>query len=412
MPYRFSAEDVAFLDSDEGWEALGRARTLPLGRASLISDLTGLRAAVGEHAAAVAETALMQRRAAIQWGIGDEAAGRWLFTDEALQQASPPAVAAHRASRFIEADLAVAAIHDVTCSVGADLAQIAAVATCAGLLAIGSDLDPVRLAMARHNLRALGLHASLLVADARSCITRRALRYADPARRDAAGRRISSWATIPSVSELDAASPGAPLVLRLPPGIDYERLGREGEIEIVSWNGAVREAVSWPTALATVRRRATVLRSGPDGTSATELTDADPAEESVTPAARYLVDPDPAMVRAHLVQQYAARHGLTRIDEHLAYLTGDRPPDGVRAFEVLDQAAFTERVVREWVRRDGVGTLEIKQRGTPVVPDELRKRVKPTGDTRVARTLIVARVGRCQRAFWCRAQAAGIGSAE
>jgi hypothetical protein len=107
------------------------------------------------------------------------------------------------------------------------------------------------------------------------------------------------------------------------------------------------------------------------------------------------------------VQQYAARHRLTRLDEHLAYLTGDEPPAGMRAFEILDAAPFAEKTVREWLRRDEVGTLEIKQRGTPVIPDELRRRLKPSGDTRRARTLIVARVGRSPRAFWCRVSGAG-----
>jgi hypothetical protein len=52
-----------------------------------------------------------------------------------------------------------------------------------------------------------------------------------------------------------------------------------------------------------------------------------------------------------------------------------------------------------------VGTLEIKQRGTPIVPDELRKRLRPAliGPTRESATLVVARIGRRATAFWCRA---------
>src|SRR5699024_7126969 len=104
-----------------------------------------------------------------------------------------------------------------------------------------------------------------------------------------------------------------------------------------------------------------------------------------------------------LVRHYAARHGLTLLDPHLAYVTGPVPPPGVRAFEILDAAPFTERAVRAWARREQVGTLEIKQRGTPVIPDRLRARIKPAGDTRVARTLVIARIGDRARAFWCRA---------
>jgi hypothetical protein len=407
MAYQFSADDVRFLTSPDGRAALEAARDRPLAGARFLADLTALRAVAGAHSAAVAETVLLRRKARSRWGDGEIDWGGWLFTDEALQQASPPAVAAHRAARIarrLGSGAEYDAVHDLTCSIGADLAGLSAALAPLGAAVIGSDLDAVRLAMARHNLAAAGLAAQLLRADARTVTSRGTLRYADPARRDAAARRISSADTIPSIADLDAADPTRPPVLRLPPGIDYEALARPGEIEIVSLAGSVREAVAWPEEFATARRRATVL--GDDGVRE-DLTDRDPAEDTVTPASRYLVEPDAAVIRAHLVQQYAARHGLTRLDEHLAYLTGDEPPAGMRAFEILDAAPFAEKTVREWLRRDEVGTLEIKQRGTPVIPDELRRRLKPSGDTRRARTLIVARIGRSTRAFWCRVSGTG-----
>ena len=72
---------------------------------------------------------------------------------------------------------------------------------------------------------------------------------------------------------------------------------------------------------------------------------------------------------------------------------------------MLDSAPYRERTVADWARRDGIGTLEIKQRGTPVIPDELRARLRPAlrGPRSVAATLVIARVGRQPQAFWCRA---------
>ncbi len=409
MAFRFTLDEVGYLSSPSGDDALGVAADLALGGASLIADLTVLRRTAGEHAGAVAETVRLRRLAAQRWGGGVSGwpFTDWLFTDTALQQAPPPPVAAHRARRIAAwlAESGLPGVHDVTCSIGADLAALTGAMLTAGEPAdrppaIGSDLDPVRLSMARHNLRRAGLTVRLLRADARTVTTRGLLRYADPARRDITGRRISSADTIPPVAALDAADPAHPPVLRLPPGIDYPVLARPGEIEIVSWNGAVREAVSWPAPLATARRRATVLAG--DGI-AEQLTDADPDDVPVTAPGAYLVDPDPAIVRAHLVRQYASRHRLSLLDPHLAYLTGPVPPPGVRVFEITDAAPYSERTVLDWARRDGVGTVEIKQRGTPVIPDELRRRIRPTGDTRIARTLVIARIGRDAQAYWCRA---------
>ena len=111
------------------------------------------------------------------------------------------------------------------------------------------------------------------------------------------------------------------------------------------------------------------------------------------------------MVRARLVRHYATGHGLVLLDPRLAYLTGPGPPPGIRALRVLDAAPYRERTVADWARRDGIGTLEIKQRGTPVIPDELRGRLRPAlrGPTTAAATLVLARIGSSAQALWCRA---------
>src|SRR6478752_10594366 len=387
MAYRFDLDDVRYLSGPAGTDALEAAAALPLTDASLLADLGRVRAVAGERAGAVVETVRLRRRAATK--LGAQAAG-WLFTDEALQQATPRPVAVHRATR-----LAGVGVHDLTCSIGADLVALSEVG-----FAVGSDLDPVRVLMARRNLRASGLPARLAVADALTRTSRGLLGYADPARRDS-GRRITSASTVPSIADLDAAHADRPPVLRVPPGIDYDALARPGEVELVSLDGVAREAVLWPPELAVVGRRATVLVG--DG-AGWEVTSDEPDDVPVGGAGEYLVDPDPAVVRAHLVRHYAARHGLWMLDPHLAYLTGPTVPAGVRGFRILDLAPYRERTVAQWARRDGVGTLEIKQRGTPVVPDELRGRLLPAliGPTRAAATLVVARIGRRAQAFWCR----------
>lgn len=422
MGYHFTLADVGYLASGSGAEALAAADRLEVSPATLLADLTAARRIAGEHAAAVVETIRLRRRAVPK--LGEQSAG-WLLTDEALQQASPWAVAVHRAARLLS--IGAAGVHDVTCSIGTDLAGLTSAGpTAPGLtgsgltgpgltgpgltgpeltgsgLVLGSDLDPVRLAMAAVNVPAV----PLVRADALAPVSRDLVPYADPARRSD-GRRITTVSTIPSVAELDAAYPGRPAVLRLPPGIDYQELARPGEVEIVSLDGSAREAVLWPPAFADggVRRRASVLRT--DGTG-WQLTDTDGDGDEATaagPVGDWIVDPDPAVVRAHLVRHYAARHGLHQLDPHLAYLTGPEPPPRTRAFRVLEVAPYSERTVAQWLRRDKVGTLEIKQRGTPVIPDELRRRLRKamSSDTRVTATLVIARIGDAATAYWCRA---------
>ncbi|GGL90773.1 THUMP-like domain-containing protein [Nakamurella endophytica] len=394
LGHRFTAAEVAALRSAPGRDALAAAGELVLDDRSLLGDLARLRRSCGDLAAAAAETVRLRRRATAKFG--PEAAG-WLLTEAALQQGTPAAVARHRAGRFAAAGTAV---HDLTCSIGADLAALSGAVP----VAVGSDLDPVRVAMAAHNLGDAARSARVFVADALTRTSRGLLGYADPARRDQGGRRVGPADLQPSPHELDRVHAHRPPVLRMPPGVDHVALARPGEAELVSLDGDVREAVLWPPELAGPSRRATVLRTGAPGW---EISSDDPEDRGTGPVGRWIVDPDGAVVRAGLVTHYAARHGLHLLDPHLAYLTGDRPPPGVRAFRVLDHAPLRPAVVAGWIRRDGAGTLEILQRGTSVVPDELRRRLRPAlrpHDTAVAATLVVARVGDRPQAFWCRAE--------
>src|SRR5699024_4258279 len=113
----------------------------------------------GDRAPALVETVLLRRRAATKLS-GLPGTGDWLFTDEALQQASAAAVACHRAER-----LAGTVVHDVTCSIGTELAALRDSAA----RVLGSDIDPVRLTMAQHNV---GDTAELCRADALHPVSR------------------------------------------------------------------------------------------------------------------------------------------------------------------------------------------------------------------------------------------------
>ena len=386
MAYAFDLGDVAFLSSPEGADAVRRLSERALTTSSRMADVRAARELVGDDLAAAAlETAVLRCRAASKVDF----AGRGLFTDDALQQATPSAVARHRAQRLAGRD-----VHDVTCSVGADLHEISAVAG----RCIGSDVDEVRLRMARHNLRGA---AALVRADALRPVTTAAAVLADPGRRAGGRRRWDPQQLEPPLDELLAAHRGRDLVVKSAPGMDFDAVPDGAEIELVSLDGGVREASLWFGDLATprVRRRASVLTTG--GASWT-VTDADPDGCPTREVGSWLVDPDGAVVRAGLVRQYAARHGLGQLDPRIAYLTGEAPPPGIRAFRVLQQVRYGDKHVRAALRQHDVGRLEILVRGLDVDPDALRRRLKPRGEQQA--TLVLTRIGENAVGFLCRAE--------
>jgi hypothetical protein len=386
LTLQFTLDDVAYLRSDEGRSAIDEVSAYPLTDAARISDIGSARRRFGDRAAVLIETALLRRRAAGKFTT----AQTWLFTDEALQQATPEPVAAHRARR-----LAGAVVHDVTCSIGAELAALSRSAA----MVVGSDLDPVRLAMAANNVAGV----DLLLADALRPVTRDTVVVADPARRSGGRRRFDPRSYAPALDALLDVYVGRDLVVKCAPGIDFTAIGHlgfVGEIEVTSLAGGVREACLWSAGLAEpgVTRRATILDR------AEQITDADPDDCVVAPAGRWIVDPDGAVVRAGLVRHYAARHGLWQLDPEIAYLSGDRLPDGVRGFEVLDELDYGERSLRHALSAREVGAVEILVRGVDVDPDVLRPRLRLRGTERLSVVITRLGAGRSSRAvaYLCR----------
>ena len=328
------------------------------------------------------ETTLLRRRAADKLReLGPEfRVSNWLFTDEALQQATAAPVALHRATRLADAGVVV---HDATCSIGTELAALRG----SGVAAIGSDIDAVRLAMARHNL---GAATGLCRADALHPVTRDAVVVVDPARRQGGLRRFTIDGYQPGLGQLIDTYRGRDLVVKCAPGINFDqvrRLGFDGEIEVTSYRGSVREACLWSAGLAQpgVRRRANVLDRDE------QITDTEPDDCPARPAGRWIVDPDGAVVRAGLVRHYGARHGLWQLDPDIAYLSGDRLPSGIRGFEVLEQFVFDERRLRQALSALDCGALEVLVRGVQVDPDALRRRMRLRGSRSL--TAVITRIG-------------------
>jgi hypothetical protein len=381
LGYAFTPEDVEFLQSAAGAAALVEVDELALTTSTRLADIGRARSRFGSRVAMLVETVLLRRKASAKLP-GSE---HWLFTDDALQQATPRAVAAHRATRLAERN-----VHDVTCSIGAELAAVIGTAN----TVVGSDIDPVRLLMARHNVPA----AAIVRADALVPCTRDTVVLADPARRSGGRRTHDPAALEPPLPDLIDAYRGRDLAVKCAPGLDFDRLDWEGEVEVVSLDGGVREACLWSAGLsgAGVTRRASVLDSGGAVWTVTDAEDDDIPERA---PGEWIVDPDGAVVRAGLVRHYAARHGLWQLDPRIAYLTGDSVPAGVRGFRILEQVKYSEKSLRQELARHDCGAAEILVRGVDVDPAVLRPKLKLRGNRSLS--VVITRIGRSGVAFIC-----------
>lgn len=361
-------DQARLLLSDEGRAAVAFALSLDLDDRLHAAEAVRSRGEVGRLAL---DQALLKRRALAKHPDGD----RWWWTAEALEQSTPRPVAAHHARRFA----GCGTVLDVGCSVGGDLVPLAAHAR-----AVGVDLDRARLLLAQANAEVAGVDVGLAQADATTLRPTGAV-FADPARR-ARGRRGFDPAGWSPPLDVVLGWPTTALGVKVAPGIDYDALAADVEVEVVSLGGDVKEAVLWGGALRTgAHRTATLLPSG------ASLASAGAAPPGVRPSGRFVLDPDGAVVRAHLVAELCALLGGWLLDATIAYVTADevRPTPYGRWFEVHEVLPFSLKGLREALRARDAGNVVVKKRGTAVEPETLRRQLKLRGSREV--TVVLTR---------------------
>ena len=373
---------LRWLLSEEGQALLARAHEVYDGQPDhALAAATRLRRDHSpEHVAAAMTQVELRRRAGAKFG---DLAAAMYFTPDGLEQSTRLRVAEHRAARVAAAR--PSSVLDAGCGIGGDLVAFAR----AGLTTAGIDRDPLRVAVAEANLAALGLGGAVQVADAESLdLSGFGVVFADPARRTDRGRVFDPDAYAPPWSFVEQLL-RRPSAVKVAPGVPHDLVPAGVEAEWVSDEGDLKEAVLWSPQLATVRRRATVVR--PHGL-ATLTDEDDPGEQGLRDVGRFLYEPDDAVIRAGLVTAVAAGVHGGLVDPHIAYVTGDDPfvTPFARGYEVLEVLPYREKTLKAALRSRGIGRLTIKKRGVDVVPDELRRRLGLHGEQEA--TLVLTRV--------------------
>jgi hypothetical protein len=365
-------------------------------------------------AAAAVELLELRQRARTKFAQAD----RMFFTREGLEQATGEAVARYRAGRFPVGSQ----ILDACCGIGSDLVALAA---CGPTLAV--DHNSLTLACARANALACGPDhpAAFLCADVTGLDLGRLRRcgitaaFFDPSRRvDAAtgGRRRARDAAeyAPPLSWLQALTGHFSAVgAKVSPAIDDDALAQTGaEVEFISARGECKEAALWYGLAAEtlighhvspVRNTyiATVLRPGVPPATLTAEAESEPAASA--PGA-WLYEPDPAVIRAHLVGTLAIHLDAAPLEPQVAYLTADHYQETPFAtgYRILDAMPFHLKHLQQWLRRHGRRAEVVKRRGVPLEPEEMRRRLAhPDLANAPATVLVLTQVGGKPFALLC-----------
>ncbi|MBX9939337.1 MAG: hypothetical protein K2Y32_08800 [Candidatus Obscuribacterales bacterium] len=423
-------EQALFAVSEQGSALIEKLVLQELKEFEHLKVLTTLRKSnklsAGE-AAAVLEIALARQKA-IKSGKFIQAA-KMFFTRDALEQASGEKITAHRRKRFQTLADSLgedAAIVDFCCGIGGDSLALCPVGQVTGI-----DLNEARLVLAKANAEALGLSERFEAVCANVSQVTSAnlnhlhpdrnyqLAFFDPGRRDEQGKRIfKAEAYQPPLSTLKnwLSKDGPPhlkgLAVKVAPGIDYDelkQLGLDCEVEIISENGDVKEAVLWfaglrnpEGTLSNVTRRATLL----NGNTHISYDDSKgiPKLDCQKPR-RYLHEPDGAIIRAGLVECLGAEIQAFKIDNEIAYLTSDSISNSpcARSFEIISSLPFSLKKIKEELQLLNARHLTVKKRGSPIVPEEFIKSLALKKGDGEDLTVILTRVKNEHTAFITRA---------
>ena len=385
-------ELLAALRTAEGSAALAAATDVAGGEPLAAATALRARGISPGLASAALTQADLRRRAAAKFG---PAAASMLFTRAGFEQATRSVVADRRAARLRAAG--VASLADLGCGLGSD----ALAAARQGIRVYAVDADPLTAALAAANAEAAGLAHLVTVecADATSVpVEQYDAVFADPARRRAGRGRVMdprSWSPPwDFIATLPERVPRT--VLKLAPGIDHALLPPGAEGEWVSVDGDLVEAAFWCGPLAEIARRAILLPAG------AELTGSGTEAAALGPVGPFLYDPDPAVVRSHLVAEFAASVGGRIADPEIAYVYTDTPVDTVfgRRLEITDVLPFSLKRLRTLLRDRGVGRLEIRKRGSALEPEQLRRDLRLSGSA--GASLVLTRVAGAPTVLLCR----------
>src|SRR6185369_15527223 len=130
------------------------------------------------------------------------------------------------------------------------------------LAVLAVDADPTTAATAQSNVETLGLAAVVQAADATVVdLSDVDAVFCDPARREGGRRRFDPDAYSPPWSFVVGAAERIPrTVVKVAPGFDHARIPAGAETEFVSVDRDLVECALWFGPLATVPRRATLIR--------------------------------------------------------------------------------------------------------------------------------------------------------
>lgn len=319
------------------------------------------------------------------------------FTEIGLQQSTDMAIAIFKARQLQHDYPAVNHVTDLCCGIGGDLMALAD-----SFDVTGVDIDPTTAWIAEYNANVTSKNGQveMQAIDVRSVdLQSTDWVHLDPDRRGGGHRHTALEGYCPNLSFIDellTQRDKRGLSIKLAPATQVPEHW-QNEMACCQWiqsRGECRQqhAIFSTTSQQRVTQAIGVSSAGTAewvfSVASNNLRDRSNIAVAKT-CQTYIYEPAPAIRAAGLSSSWAHRHQLEAIHRRFSYYTSNEPlsPSGGSRFQVVEEMTFDRKQIKQWLKTRHIGHLEIKKRGLPFSPSELRKQLQPQGSNQI--TLII-----------------------
>lgn len=329
---------------------------------------------------------VLRRRGQRKFALAD----KMLFDVDGLEMSTHEAVARFHATQFPPG----VRVADLTCGIGADL-----IALGRDHRAIGFEVEPHRASFARHNLEVHQIRAEVVEADCLSVDWDFDYAFADPSRRSDQHRTHDPEEFHPRLDALAERMSALKLgLIKVSPMLRDDVLRRFGKrVDFVSFGGECREALLrlgtevdpdagyWAARVETGQW----LSGNEEGVSSSDEPEA------------FLLEADPAAIRAHLLPRLATLLGGSTLGDSNGYLTaaefsgGGEASPWVRSYLVEVHGHADPKRIRAELRSRDAFVKVAKVRAAREDPADWVKKIRTEGRNELV--LILYPVGKSLR---------------
>ncbi|MHA2400262.1 MAG: hypothetical protein ACXADU_15415 [Promethearchaeota archaeon] len=314
-------------------------------------------------------------------------ASQMKFTMQGLAQASSKSLAEYRTWKMRQQLGPIQKSVDVGSGIGGDT-----IAMALRWKVLSIEKDPIIMDMLKHNVQVYNVEKNVayihgdileLVDDKNfrkqlidiNCI------YFDPSRRAKGKRTVKIEEYNPPLSLVERLQEFTPnICVKISPGVDISYIQYDCDIEVVSYKGEVREVVLWFGKFKKSSERNSLLATKlPE--KITWVQKSERYDVPVSKPKKYIYEPDPAFIKAHLISDLAEEFKLYQLNKKIAYLTNDDfiSTPILKSYQVLTYCKLDFTLINKTILELNLGKLDYKARGLFIDLKSIHKSIKGKG---------------------------------